>query len=98
MTGCLSPTAGKIMIDGHDILTEPEAAKRCMGYLAEQLPLYLNETPWEYLTFVGEAKGLRGGALHSQIEVCIELCVHRFGVHCAGADHADAGGGAKAKD
>lgn len=68
MTGCLSPTAGKVSIDGHDILTEPEAAKRCMGYLPEQPPLYLNETPWEYLTFVGEAKGLRGGALRSQIE------------------------------
>lgn len=68
MTGCLSPTAGKVTIDGHDILTEPEAAKRCMGYLPEQPPLYLNETPWEYLAFVGEAKGLRGGALRSQIE------------------------------
>lgn len=68
MTGCLSPTEGKVMIDGHDILAEPEAAKRCMGYLPEQPPLYLNETPWEYLTFVGEAKGLRGGALRSQIE------------------------------
>ena len=68
MTGCLSPTAGKVSIDGHNILTEPEAAKRCMGYLPEQPPLYLNETPWEYLTFVGGAKGLRGGALRSQIE------------------------------
>ncbi len=68
MTGCLSPTEGKVTIDGHDILTEPEAAKRCMGYLPEQPPLYLNETPWEYLTFVGEAKGMRGGALRSQIE------------------------------
>ena len=36
MTGCLSPTAGKVSIDGHDILAEPEAAKRCMGYLPEQ--------------------------------------------------------------
>ena len=68
MTGCLSPTEGKVTIDGHDILTEPEAAKRCMGYLPEQPPLYLNETPWEYLAFVGEAQGLRGGALRSQIE------------------------------
>ena len=72
MTGCLSPTAGKVTIDGHDILTEPEAAKRCMGYLPEQPPLYLNETPWEYLTFVGEAKGLQGGALRSQIESVME--------------------------
>ena len=72
MTGCLSPTEGMVLIDGHDILTEPEAAKRCMGYLPEQPPLYLNETPWEYLTFVGEAKGLRGGALRSQIESVME--------------------------
>ena len=72
MTGCLSPTEGKVMIDGHDILAEPEAAKRCMGYLPEQPPLYLNETPWEYLTFVGEAKGLRGGVLHDQIESVME--------------------------
>ena len=72
MTGCLSPTAGKIMIDGHDILTEPESAKRCMGYLPEQPPLYLNETPWEYLTFVGEAKGLRGNMLRDQIESVME--------------------------
>ena len=43
-----------------------------MGYLPEQPPLYLNETPWEYLAFVGEAKGLRGGALHDQIESVME--------------------------
>ena len=42
MTGCLSPTEGKVMIDGHDILAEPEAAKRCMGYLPEQPPLHFS--------------------------------------------------------
>lgn len=72
MTGCLSPTTGKILIDGHDILTEPEAAKRRIGYLPEQPPLYVSETPREYLTFVGEAKGLRGGALKAQIESVME--------------------------
>lgn len=35
MTGCLSPTAGKVKIDGHDILDEPETAKRRIGYLPE---------------------------------------------------------------
>lgn len=72
MTGCLSPTEGKVMIDGHDILAEPEAAKRCMGYLPEQPPLYLNETPWEYLTFVGEAKGLRGKELREEIDSAVQ--------------------------
>ena len=68
MTGCLSPTAGKVTIDGHDILDEPETAKRRIGYLAEQPPLYVNETPEEYLEFVGEAKGLRGAELKAQME------------------------------
>ena len=68
MTGCLSPMAGKVMIDGHDILDEPETAKRRIGYLPEQPPLYVNETPEEYLEFVGEAKGLRGAELKAQME------------------------------
>lgn len=68
MTGCLSATAGCVRIDGYDIFEEPDKAKRLIGYLPEQPPLYLNETPLEYLRFVGEAKGLRGKELHQQIE------------------------------
>lgn len=72
MTGCLSPTAGSIKIGGYDILEEPEKAKSLMGYLPEQPPLYLNETPEEYLTFVGEAKGLKRRELKSEIDRVIE--------------------------
>ena len=68
ITGCLSATSGAVRIDGHDIFEEPNEAKKCMGYLPEHPPLYMSETPLEYLTFVGEAKGLRGTALQSQIE------------------------------
>ncbi len=72
MTGCLSATEGHVRIDGHDIFEEPEQAKRLIGYLPEQPPLYLNETPVEYLRFVGEAKGLRGGELARQVEEVFE--------------------------
>lgn len=54
-------------IGGYDIFDEPEKAKRLIGYLPEQPPLYLNETPMEYLRFVGEAKGVRGAELTVQI-------------------------------
>ena len=47
MTGCLSATAGRVSIDGYDIFDSPGEAKRRMGYLPEQPPLYLNETPEE---------------------------------------------------
>lgn len=67
MTGCLSATQGSVRIDGYDIFEEPAKAKRLIGYLPEQPPLYLNETPEEYLRFVGRAKGLRGAGLEHQI-------------------------------
>ncbi len=59
MTGCLSATEGHVRIDGHDIFDEPDKAKRLIGYLPEIPPLYVSETPEEYLRFVGEAKGYR---------------------------------------
>ena len=71
MTGCLSATAGSVRIDGHDIFEEPRRAKALIGYLPEQPPLYMNETPLEYLRFVGEAKGLRGADLDLQIQEVI---------------------------
>ncbi len=68
LTGCLSATAGRIRIDGYDIFEEADKAKRLIGYLPEHPPLYMTETPVEYLKFVGEAKGLRGAALKQQME------------------------------
>lgn len=72
MTGCLSATSGRVLIDGHDIFEEPNLAKKLIGYLPEQPPLYMSETPVEYLQFVGEAKGLRGEQLQKQIDEVID--------------------------
>lgn len=72
MTGCLSATEGHVRIDGYDIFEEPQQAKKLIGYLPEQPPLYMNETPEEYLKFVGEAKGLRGKELREQVEDVIQ--------------------------
>lgn len=72
MTECLSATAGHVKINGYDIFEEPEQAKKLIGYLPELPPLYMNETPTEYLKFVGEAKGLRGKELRQQIDEVIE--------------------------
>ncbi len=72
MTGCLSASSGSIKIDGYDIFEQPDQAKKRIGYLPEQPPLYLNESPLEYLRFVGEAKGLRGAELAAQIDEVVE--------------------------
>ncbi len=72
ITGCLSATAGEILIDGYDIFEEPDKAKKMIGYLPEHPPLYMNESPLDYLKFVGAAKGLRGSLLSLQVNEVIE--------------------------
>lgn len=72
ITGCLSATEGTVLIDGHDIFEEPNAAKKCIGYLPEHPPLYLGESPREYLSFVAEAKGLTGAARREQVNAVME--------------------------
>ena len=71
MTGCLSATKGRVMIDGFDIFEDAKNAKKLIGYLPEQPPLYMNETPMEYLKFVAQAKGIKGPELNTQIEEVI---------------------------
>ena len=73
MTGCLAASEGEVRIDGHDIFEEPQQAKRLIGYLPEQPPLYLDRTPREYLTFVGRAKGIKDKALPEQIGRVMEV-------------------------
>ena len=71
MTGCLAATSGQVIINGHDIFEEPIEAKRCIGYLPEIPPVYDDLTPYEYLTFVGKAKGLKKAVIKSKVdEVC----------------------------
>ena len=73
ITGYIASTEGKVMIDGHDILEEPEAAKKCIGYLPEIPPLYMEMTVREYLEFAAELKGIKKDKRESQIEEVIRL-------------------------
>ena len=59
LSGYLSSTSGEAYINGKEILENPIAAKRDIGYLPEQPPLYLDMTVREYLYFVYELKGCR---------------------------------------
>ena len=45
IAGCLAPTEGQVLIGGYDICEEPDEAKRLIGYLPEQPPLYPDMTP-----------------------------------------------------
>lgn len=56
MTGYLGATEGEVLINRHDILKEPEEAKKQIGYLPELPPLYMDMTVREYMEFAAELK------------------------------------------
>ena len=56
ITGYLASNEGTVVINGHDILEEPEEAKKCIGYLPEIPPLNPDMTVMEYLDFVAGLK------------------------------------------
>lgn len=73
MTGYLGATEGEVIINGHNILEEPELAKKCIGYLPEQPPLYLDMTVREYLNFAAELKGISRGERAVQIDRAVTM-------------------------
>ncbi len=56
VTGYLGATSGEVKINGYDIFKQPEEAKRCIGYLPEIPPLYMDMSVEEYLYFAAELK------------------------------------------
>src|SRR5262249_57466297 len=74
LTGYISPTAGRVLIDGIDVAERPAAARRRVGYLPEQVALYPELTVRRYLAFVAEGKGLRGRARSDAVDAAIERC------------------------
>lgn len=68
MTGYLAPTDGEVIINGHNILDEPEEAKRTIGYLPEIPPVYPDMTVYEYLRFAAEIKKIPKAEREDQIE------------------------------
>ncbi len=73
MTGYLGATEGEVLINGHNILDEPEAAKHFIGYLPEMPPLYVDMKVREYLAFVAELKKIPKAEREEQIDKVIHM-------------------------
>ena len=73
ITGYIAYTEGKVVIDGHDILEEPEEAKKCIGYLPEQPPLYFDMTVLEYMKFAADLKKIPRKERESMIEEVMDM-------------------------
>ncbi len=82
LTGFLHPTSGTATVCGHDVLTDPIAAKKKIGYLPEGAPLYPDMTPAQFLDFIADVRGLTGAAKQARIrevagKVQIEKVMHQ---------------------
>lgn len=73
MTGYIGATQGDVLINGHNILEEPEEAKKCIGYLPEQPPLYVDMTVREQLEFAAELKRIPKKERAEAIAQVVEL-------------------------
>ncbi len=73
LTGYLAPSEGSITINGFDILEDPEEARKCMGYLPEQPPLYMDMTVMEYLKFAAGLKKIPKAEAADAIEKAMEV-------------------------
>lgn len=73
ITGYIASTEGTVSIDGHDILEEPEKAKKCIGYLPEQPPLYFDMTVLEYMKFAADLKKIPKDKKKVMIEEVMDM-------------------------
>jgi ABC-2 type transport system ATP-binding protein len=74
LTGASPATSGRVSVAGFDVFEQPLQAKRRIGYLPEQPPLYDELDTGSFLGFVGRIKGLRGPRLTSEVDRVIGLC------------------------
>src|SRR2546422_10436691 len=74
LTCFLPPTSGSAAVAGFDVLEQPLEVKRRIGYLPESPPLYPEMATTEYLTFVGQLKGLSGADLRKRVDAVCDRC------------------------
>ena len=74
LTGYLPPTGGQVLVDGRDMLREPRACKRQIGFLPEKPPLYDEMTVAEYLRFVSRLREVKAGAIPAHVDEVAGLC------------------------
>ena len=73
ITGFLEPTDGTVLVNGHDVKTDPISVKSAIGYLPEGAPAYGEMTVVRFLEFVAEIRGYSGAEKQQRIDRVIDL-------------------------
>ena len=72
VAGFLTPTEGTAVICGHDVIQDPIAAKKCLGYLPEGAPAYPDMTGLAFLDFVAQIRGYHGAEKTRRIQAAVD--------------------------
>lgn len=73
ITGYLASTTGDVFVDEYNILDEPDLARKSIGYLPEQPPVYFDMTVMEYLEFAAELKKIPKNKRKQEIDEIMEM-------------------------
>ena len=72
LTGFIEPTSGEIRINGNDISKRPRNAKKDIGYMPENVPLYYELTPEEFVTYMAELKLVKRNERKEEVEKALK--------------------------
>jgi ABC-2 type transport system ATP-binding protein len=73
IAGLLKPTAGRIVVNGHDLAAEPEAAKGSLGFIPDRPFIYEKLTAGEFLRFHGGLYGVNGDGIGTRVAEMLEI-------------------------
>lgn len=74
ITGYLPPTSGEVTVNGANVVENPVAVQKQIGYLPENVPLYEEMTVEQFLRFIAEVRGFRGRDRNAKVEAALERC------------------------
>ena len=72
LTGFITPTSGRAWIHGHDVESDPIAARACIGYLPEGAPMYGEMSARGFLEFIADLRGLHGSLRRARLDTVIQ--------------------------
>ena len=68
ITGYIEPTQGQIIVNGNDIMRKPKKVKSQIGYMPENVPLYYELTPKEFISYMAELKLIKRKEKKEEVE------------------------------
>ena len=74
VVGFMPPTSGRVTVAGHDVVGDSLEARRCIGYLPENVPLYSDMTVKEYLGYMGRLRGMSSRRVRERTAEVVDVC------------------------